>query len=343
MLSRERLAELLGRFPQLTIGLLGDLFLDRYLEIDAALEEFSLETGLAAHQVTAIRNSPGALGTVMSNLAALGVGRLVPISVIGDDGHARDLVTELRRLPVELAHLLHDRERLTPTYTKPMRREANGVWRELNRLDVRSRQPLSPATLQRTLVALETVWSTADGLIVLDQVPEAWLGVVSPPIRERLAHLRAMTPSKLMFVDSRMHVHCFSAGVLKPNRAECLQGAGLADSATHAELEEAVAAWAGRTGSPVFCTLGADGILLAEPGAAPYHVPGAPAEGPIDVVGAGDSATAGIVAARLAGATWLEAAVVGNLVASITVEQLGTTGTATPQQVLDRWGRFAMR
>jgi sugar/nucleoside kinase (ribokinase family) len=32
-----------------------------------------------------------------------------------------------------------------------------------------------------------------------------------------------------------------------------------------------------------------------------------------------------------------QAAAFGNLVASITVQQIGTTGTATPQQVRDRW------
>ena len=52
---------------------------------------------------------------------------------------------------------------------------------------------------------------------------------------------------------------------------------------------------------------------------------------------AGDSATSGMVLSLLAGATELEAAAVGNLVASITVQQIGTTGTATPQQVLQRW------
>jgi sugar/nucleoside kinase (ribokinase family) len=67
------------------------------------------------------------------------------------------------------------------------------------------------------------------------------------------------------------------------------------------------------------------------------HVPGIPSSGPVDIVGAGDSATSGMVLSLLAGATETEAAAVGNLVASITVQQLGTTGTATPQQVLDRW------
>ena len=67
------------------------------------------------------------------------------------------------------------------------------------------------------------------------------------------------------------------------------------------------------------------------------HVPGYPVKGPIDIVGAGDSATAGILSALLSGATPMEAAALGNLVASITVQQLGTTGTASPEQVRARW------
>jgi sugar/nucleoside kinase (ribokinase family) len=91
------------------------------------------------------------------------------------------------------------------------------------------------------------------------------------------------------------------------------------------------------TGRAVFCTLGADGILIGHPGTSPSHVPGVPVTGPTDIVGAGDSATAGIVASLLAGATEFEAAEIANLVASVTVQQLGTTGTASPQQVISRW------
>jgi sugar/nucleoside kinase (ribokinase family) len=60
-------------------------------------------------------------------------------------------------------------------------------------------------------------------------------------------------------------------------------------------------------------------------------------EGPVDIVGAGDSATSGIVTSLLSGADETEAAVVGNLVASITVQQIGTTGVASPSQILARW------
>src|SRR5438067_12810215 len=91
MLSDAVLEQILGRLPQLTVGVLGDLFLDRYLDIDAALTEPSIETGLDAYQVVRVRPSPGAAGTVINNLVALGVKRVVPIAVIGDDGEGYDL------------------------------------------------------------------------------------------------------------------------------------------------------------------------------------------------------------------------------------------------------------
>ena len=91
------------------------------------------------------------------------------------------------------------------------------------------------------------------------------------------------------------------------------------------------------TSASAFCSAGERGILVARPNQPATLVPGYPAPGPIDIVGAGDAATSGIVTSLLAGAMELEAAAVGNLVASITVQQIGTTGTATPKQVRERF------
>jgi len=64
--------------------------------------------------------------------------------------------------------------------------------------------------------------------------------------------------------------------------------------------------------------------------------------GPIDIVGAGDSTSAGIVCAMASDVSPGTAAAFGNLVASITIQQLGTTGTATPSQVRQRWQEVNM-
>src|ERR1044072_5549279 len=106
VLSRDKLETILRTLPRLTIGLVGDLFLDRYLHLIADYRELSIETGLEAYQIERVRNSPGALGTVMNNLAALGVGLLVPVTAIGDDGHGYDLLKEVRQLPVDPGNIL---------------------------------------------------------------------------------------------------------------------------------------------------------------------------------------------------------------------------------------------
>src|SRR2546421_10114895 len=89
--------QVLGRIPGLSVGVLGDLFLDRYLDIDAALTEPSIETGLDAYQVVRVRPSPGAAGTVINNLVALGVREVRAVAVIGDDGEGYELLQALRR------------------------------------------------------------------------------------------------------------------------------------------------------------------------------------------------------------------------------------------------------
>ena len=96
-----------------------------------------------------------------------------------------------------------------------------------------------------------------------------------------------------------------------------------------------------RLGS-VFLTLGEGGLNLFRHDGEPYALEPTSrvsVSGPIDIVGAGDSCSAGIVSAMVSGLTHEQAAAFGNLVASITIQQIGVTGTATPEQVRRGGGR----
>lgn len=332
MITRERLETLLATFSKLAVGLVGDLFLDRYLHIAPEVCEYSRETGLEAYQIARIRNQPGALGTVLSNLLALGVGHVQPVSVIGQDGHGDDLLRELQRQAVSTRDVLRSADRWTPTYIKPLKPEPGGGLVELHRLDVRSREPLPPELRAALGDRIRQVFVETEGLIVLDQLDQQNEGVVHDQVRECLRSLARERPDKLIFVDSRRGLDRFDFGILKGNQDEIL-GAVRGEP----DLLRAASRLAARTARPVFCTRGAAGILIAHPDGQHEHAPAGPVSGPLDIVGAGDSATSGIVLALLAGASPYEAAVVGNLAASITVQQLGTTGTASGSQILDRW------
>src|SRR5262249_5539818 len=114
-MQSERLRALLDRFPSITVLVVGDFFLDKYLDLDPRLSEPSLETGLDAYQVVGVRNYPGAAGTVVNNLRALEVNVRV-LGVIGEDGEGDDLLRGLARIGVQASSLIRTSARFTPTY-----------------------------------------------------------------------------------------------------------------------------------------------------------------------------------------------------------------------------------
>jgi len=353
------LEALLDGLPRQTVAVLGDFCLDRYMVIDPGIVERSLETGLPVKGVTAVRNSPGGAGAVSANLAALGVGRVIPVGLVGGDGEGFELLRLLGRMGLDLGCLRQSDSRLTPTYLKPVVAEPGGGERELGRLDIRSREALG-AGEERVLLADLAAAAEGAGALVVSDYLEA--GVVTPVMRQAVADLARRWPAKPVLVDSRHHLGGFPGCSLKPNAREFAELVGRGEKvsgtfcAQHPEgpsrqkvpdtfspLEELAGqarAAAARAGRPIFITLGARGVLAAAAGQS-WHLPAFPQRGPIDPVGAGDSVLAALAAALAAGAAVPDAALLAVLVASLTVEQLGTTGTAGPASVRRRFAQYA--
>jgi rfaE bifunctional protein kinase chain/domain len=342
MMDEQRLRSLTAQFPRARVLVVGDFFLDFYLDIDRGLSEVSLETGLEAFQVVQVRSSPGAAGTVTSNLRALDV-QVMALGVVGDDGMGYELLEGLRERGVDVEPLIQVADRFTPTYTKPMLKGTDGHIHELNRLDIKNRQPLSAVIEAQIVARLRELVGQVDGIVVADQVQERNCGVITDRVRAELAELGAEHPEVVIATDSRVRIGEFRNVILKPNAREATRAIypdRIAQGPDRATVEACGYALQKRTGQPVFVTLGADGALVFEQKGM-THVPGIRVIGPIDVVGAGDSVMAGIVSSLSCGAIPTEAAFVGNLVASITIQQIGTTGTATREQVLARFGDLA--
>lgn len=335
-MNDERLQEILSGFASLNVVVFGDLFLDQYLEVDPALEEVSIETGKPAHQIVGKRTQPGAAGTVCNNLVALGVGRVNVIAAIGEDGEGFELRQACAKRGIE-ATLIQSNERFTPTYTKPMRQEASDET-EMERFDTKNRAPLGDEIEEQLMQALEAAVAEADAVIIADQVQERNCGVITDRMRGFLTGLGTVHEDTLFFADSRERIGEFAQVTIKPNRFECVRAVN-PDAGEDPSTEDAIHAakqLLSITGKPVFLTLDREGICVIEDDAQTI-LPIVPVSGPIDIVGAGDSVTAGIVSALCAGASRTEAALIGQLVSSVTVQQLGTTGTASPEQVMQAW------
>jgi rfaE bifunctional protein kinase chain/domain len=323
-----------GRYPQLRVAVLGDFCLDRYLEIDPSKREVSLETGLPVHNVINVRAQPGGAGTVLNNLAALGVGTIYPVGLVGDDGEGYELSRALERLPgVRMNHFTRTKHRRTFTYCKPLIVAPDAPPVELNRLDLKNWSPTSAWLQDLVIDELEKVAAAVDGIIVLDQVDIPETGVVTRKVVGTLERLVNANPDLLILADSRRGLQGFPPVIFKMNAAELSMLTGSNGELSPEQIEAAAVALARRNSRNVFITLAARGILGATAEGRCEYIPAVPLRGKIDVVGAGDAVSANLTVAMAAGAILEETLELANAAASVVVHKLGTTGTASVAEI----------
>ena len=331
-----RFQEISARYAGLRIAIVGDFCLDRYLEIDPARQEISIETGLPVHNVVNVRSQPGAAGTILNNLVALGVGEIYPVGFCGEDGEGYELRRSLlARRGVKLDHFIETDLRRTFTYCKPLVMTPGKAPVELNRLDSKNWTP-TPALLQgRIIDCVARVATEVDAMILMDQVDLPETGVVTAKLLEAIGVLVKELPELLILADSRRGLRGYPPVCFKMNAAELSSLTGSRRDLTLEEIQRTAAALARQQEHHVFVTLAERGIVCASPWTEPAHVPALPVRGEIDIVGAGDSVTANLTSALAAGATLREASEIAMLASSIVIHQLGTTGTASVPQIAE--------
>ncbi len=327
-MNRQRFEEIVGKYSQLRIVVMGDFCLDRYLEIDPAKSETSIETGLEVHNVVNVRSQPGAAGTILNNLVSLGIGEITPVGFCGEDGEGYELVAALNsKRNVRLNHFLRTPDRRTFTYCKPLVVVPGQPPRELNRLDSKNWSPTPTTARQALRESFQTAARSADAIILMDQVDLAETGVITNDLLDAVRAEAAANPGLLMIGDSRRSLKDWPPVYLKMNQAELQSLTGRPVSSIDDIMNTATGLARSRV-RPVFITLAEQGIVGALTNGETEHVPASTVRGEIDIVGAGDAVTANLTAALAAGARLREALQLAMAAASVVIHQLGTTGTA---------------
>lgn len=336
MIDTEKIARALSRAGQVRIAVFGDFCLDKYLYIDPSRDEISVETGLTAYMVHEKKHYAGAAGTIVNNLRALEA-QVYCIGLLGDDGEGWELENCLRTIGANTDGMVKSDQICTSTYTKPMRIQPDGSYQELNRLDFRNFTE-APRSLQKQLLTkMEATLHQVDAVILLDQFVQRNLGAITDHVREELCRMAQNHPEVIFYADSRGFLQEFRNMIVKCNNFELLPDGNPED--TEALCRRGRELSRGQA-FPTFVTRGSRGMLVLTDGEA-IPVPAFRVEDPIDIVGAGDASTAGIVLGLALSLTPEEAALLGCAVSSITIQQLGTTGTATRIQVAARLAEYA--
>ena len=327
-IPEEQFMRILDSIGNVRIGVLGDFCMDMYWHADMTRSVLSRETPHFPLPIVSEKMSPGAAGNVAANIAALKPKKLVVLGAIGKDWRGALLKESLSALGADV-RLIESEHRSTNAYIKPMMKGTADVVYEAPRLDFENSGELDPDAEDQLIETLKESAKELDILCVCDQMTN---GCITRWVREAVMELAG--EGLTVVADSRDNIGQYRNVIVKPNDIEAARALGF----DYLFPGEAVRRLHEKTGKTAIVTAGPDGCWLCG-GDTAINYPAFPAEGPIDICGAGDTFLSAFACCLGSGAEIGDALVMGNLASSITIQKLGMTGTATRDELLEAYSR----
>jgi rfaE bifunctional protein kinase chain/domain len=317
--GKRRLLELIERFVDIPVAVLGDLVLDEFIYGEIARVSREAPVLILDHRESRI--SPGGAANAVANLKALGA-RPLPVGRLGRDADADRLQGLLEGLGVSCSGIVRDGAHATPVKSRILAGSAHTAKQQIVRLD-RGGSPALPSTETRGRISrkLSRLGESAAGLLLADY----GYGSVSPSDPEVKRWIRS--GRRPITLDSRFRMLDFpGVTAATPNIAEveAALGEALPDDDLPA-IERAATTLRNRMRSPALVvTRGSRGMSLVERDNRPVHLPVYGTDEVADVTGAGDTVAATFILTLLAGGSYLEATILANYAGGIVVTKRAT-------------------
>lgn len=328
VLTLDRAQEIMDRFGDRRILVVGDLMLDRYVR--GVVDRISPEAPVPVVKVTGERSVPGGACNVGLNIQSLG-GRSRVCGLIGVCEQGDELLEHLASAGVDVSAVHRDPGVTTIVKTRIVsdRQQMLRVDRETAGMEAKA---ASPAFLHTLTEGMRDIHAA-----VLEDYGK---GVVGPAaVRRVLDTCRSRAIPTGLDPKDNHELDVRGITLATPNRKEAFAVTGirdrdqaedpLRDAPLLQAAERLAAMW---ETEHLMITLGPRGMLLNSRGSEPRHVTTRARE-VFDVSGAGDTVIATTMLAMAAGASFREAADLANVAAGIVVAKLGTA-TVTPEEIL---------
>ncbi|MDR9402316.1 MAG: PfkB family carbohydrate kinase [Halothece sp. Uz-M2-17] len=311
----QRLFNLLDAFQQASILVVGDLALDEF--VSGEVERLSREAPVLILRHEKTVQIPGGGGNAVYNLAKLGANVKVA-GLIGNDPQGEALKEIFARAGVDTTGMIAERDRATVTKTRISGHARQSVTQQIVRLDRKSDSVPSEDSLSQLSNFIQQSIPEVDAVLCSDYGD----GVLSlPVINAALAHRQIM-------VDAQKDLSRYRGATLfTPNLPEAEAAVGYSitnDDLLHQAGNDLLQL---TQAQQILITRGEKGMSLFSKTGVIDHIPPFNRTDVFDVTGAGDTVVAALTLSLCAGGTPWEAAVLGNLAASIVVRQFGTATT----------------
>lgn len=305
-----RQTAILAEFSQLSILVVGDLMLDRY--VIGNVERISPEAPIPVVRIAEEREVPGGAANSAANIRALGA-KVEVLGIVGDDAAGVRLSALLKERKIR-ARLWKERR---PTIVKE--RVVGRRGQQIVRLDREDSTPLPRVAQERLIAGLRKAVKGADAILISDYAkgtitPAVLRAVVSLASKQRIPLVIDPKPGKHLSIDLLSR-----ADLLTPNVREACLLCGEQDLTA----EEAGRKLSVLTEGAVFLTRGEQGLDVYSRGKLLAHFDSL-APQVTDVSGAGDTVAAVAALCLAAGGTVSDAADMGNRAAGVVVAKQGT-------------------
>ncbi|NEO26395.1 MAG: D-glycero-beta-D-manno-heptose-7-phosphate kinase [Kamptonema sp. SIO4C4] len=317
--AQPQLLQYLNSFQTPKILVIGDLTLDEFLT--GQVERLSREAPvlILRHELT--QQIPGGGANAVYNLAKLGATVKV-VGLVGKDAQGDALRELFQDAGIDTQGMLVDPSRPTVTKTRIAGHARQSVTQQIVRVDRKSDQ-LPQLDIQMQLAEIINAQLSQVDAVVCSDYGE---GVLTAPVIEAaLQHERVV-------VDTQKALHRYQgATVFTPNLPEAEQAVG------YPVQDDTFLQQAGQDllkltqAQQMLITRGEEGMSLFSAQGTVQHIPAFNRTDVFDVTGAGDTVVAALTLALCAGASFWEAAILGNLAASIVVRQFGTATTSVTE------------
>lgn len=322
MISNDRLIEILNKFDNVKIAVVGDMMLDEYLI--GKVNRISPEAPVPVVNIEEERFVLGGASNVANNLKTLG-GEVIVFGVVGNDDNGKKFINDLEMKKINSDGIVADNSR--PTIIKS---RVLSQGQQLLRLDWEKNTEISQEIQEKIIENIEKNIENIDGILLSDYNK----GVLTKFVSQKIIELGKKYNKKVLVDPKPQNFKNYvGATSMTPNRKEILDYLGLAEFKSEDEIARGMERVREELGlENLVLTRSEEGFSLLENGEH-KKVPTVARE-VFDVTGAGDTFISTLLLSLCAGANLYEAGVIANMASGVVVAKIGTA-TVTKKEITE--------
>ncbi|RAI14734.1 MAG: D-glycero-beta-D-manno-heptose-7-phosphate kinase [Candidatus Melainabacteria bacterium] len=314
--KKQFLLKEIQKLSQPKILVVGDLALDEMIYGDT--ERISREAPVLILQHTHTKLILGGASNAAHNASAINNGKVAVVGVIGDDFNGIQLVDTFKKAKIETKYIVKDKKRKTITKTRISGSCSQSVTQQIVRIDRQTNELVCEATEKKIIKNLEKAIPLCDAVIISDY----HIGTLTQKIIDYAIEL-ANSCGKVVVVDAQKCLENYkNVTSMTPNLPDTQKSVGF-ELKSDDDFKKAGKMLSDATkAKSILITCGDKGMVVYK-NRKMTKIPVFNKAEVFDVTGAGDTVTAVYTLALAIGLEPEDAAVIGNVAASIVIKQFG--------------------